>query len=443
MFGEPIEQRCRHLGVSEYERPFAEDPVGVDHDGGPPRDHCSPGLVSARYGVSAVHNTLDISVQTYKDTVIHFWSEPSSGWKAMRTYLMDTRMSSRRTEAVEPRLPARDEGRVDRNRHHRIAVIVADGFSLVTLSGLLEPIRIANQFSNGSRIHCKTVGLETRHVISSGGLKIDLDHNLGSYAKEAFLELPDAVILCSGDRVEHQSNWLLRSLLRRLISKNVEITAVGTATWLLADAGLLHGRKCTIHWSKAALFAETYRDVKIQNRILLQEGRLVTSPGEVATFDLCLNLIASLFGDPTAELVSDYLVKGTTRHPETRQYRPPALKYATFDDNLIGIISLMEENIAAPQALRKRLSRGKLSRRQVQRLFRNKLGVSPYQYYRKLRLDRAKDLLGSTDMTVLEIAIACGFSSSSQFSKCFRDEFSCRPSDVRARTPLQHVPSWP
>lgn len=312
-----------------------------------------------------------------------------------------------------------------------IAVMVVDGFSLATLAGILEPIRIANQLCDEARLVCTTIGLAGKAAVCSAGLEIDLDDCLDAYARKLSFETPDVFVICSGERVEKQCSLSLRSLLSRLNRKGVELHAVGTASWLLADAGLLEGRECTIHWTKAASFAEKYRDVRIQNRILLNDGKLFSSPGELATFDLCLSLIARILGDDRAELVSEYLVKGLVRHPETRQYRPHALRHAALDENLSSIIDLMEDNVSSARPMKDILGKLKLSRRQIERIFRNKLGSTPYQYYRRMRLERSRDLLRSSDMSILDISIACGFSSASQFNKSFRDVFSCRPSDMK------------
>lgn len=312
-----------------------------------------------------------------------------------------------------------------------VLIVVVDGFSLMSLSGLVEPLKQANEVAGQGHFRWRTIGIDRAQATSSSGISVALDGCLGDLHAGDIQTRPDTVLVCAGDGVEGHASWQVRSFLQRMRRHGAMIGGVGTGAWLLADAGLLAGRECTIHWSKIPAFAEKFRDARIENRLIQQDDNIHTCAGEMAAFDMSIGLINHSIGHDTGQRVSNHFVADMARAPNDRQRLPQTLKYRSPSDPMVRAIALMESNIATPKTMSEIASQTGLSRRQLERLFKQHLGSTPHHYYLALRLDWARDLLRQTKIPVTEVAIASGFASTSQFSKSFRDAYACRPSDVR------------
>ncbi|PWK76918.1 GlxA family transcriptional regulator [Aminobacter sp. AP02] len=312
-----------------------------------------------------------------------------------------------------------------------ILILVVDGFSLMSLSGLIEPLKQANDIAQQGHFRWRTIGIERAQATSSSGISVKLDGCLGEQHSGSFHGLPATILICAGEDVENHASWQIRSFLHRMKRWGVSIGGVGTGAWLVADAGLLAGRDCTIHWSKIPAFAEKFRDARIDNRLIQQDENIYTCAGEMAAFDMSIGMINRIIGHETGRRVSNHFVTDLARAPNDRQRLPKALKYRTPGDPMVRAIALMESNIATPKTMGEIATQTGLSRRQLERLFKQHLDSTPYHYYLTLRLDWARDLLRQTRIPITEVAIASGFTSTSQFSKSFKDAYACRPSDLR------------
>lgn len=312
-----------------------------------------------------------------------------------------------------------------------VLILVVDGFSLMSLSGLVEPLKQANDVAGQGHFCWRTIGIDKAQATSSSGISVGLDGCLGGLHAGDILARPDTVLVCAGEGVEHYAAWQVRSFLQRMRRHGAMIGGVGTGAWLVADAGLLAGRDCTIHWSRIPAFAEKFRDARIENRLIQQDDNVYTCAGEMAAFDMSIDMINRAIGHDTGQRVSNHFVADIARAPNDRQRLPQTLKYRSPSDPMVRAIALMESNIATPRTMSEIASQTGLSRRQLERLFKQHLGSTPHHYYLALRLDWARDLLRQTRIPVTEVAIASGFASTSQFSKSFRDAYACRPSDVR------------
>ena len=158
---------------------------------------------------------------------------------------------------------------------------------------------------------------------------------------------------------------------------------------------------------------------------------------EVGSLDMMLNLITQMHGRPLAAMVSEELICDRIRGRNDRQRIPLRLHLGTGQPKLEEAVALMEANLEEPMSLDELAGHVQLSRRQLERLFRKHLGCVPTRYYLELRLARARQLLLQTNLSIVDVAFACGFVSAPHFSKCYRDHFQIPPRDERR---LQHAP---
>lgn len=314
-----------------------------------------------------------------------------------------------------------------------LVVLLFPGFSHVCLSSMIEPLRLANTIANRQLFRWHLMSVDGAPVEGSGGIVVNV---MGSFDEERRrLEIgkpPDAAMVCAGDGVEqHGSNHVL-SLLRLYARRGAWLYGIGTGTWLLAKSGLLSGVRCTIHWPKIAALSETFDRLTIADALFVRDGPFVTCAGGFAAFDMVIDILERQFGADLARAVCRHMTTDYRRDGASSQAAPPGLRFAGISDKLVRTIRLMEQNLEEPLSLNDIAERVHLSRRQLERLFHRYLAVTPLRYYLSLRIERARQLIESTNLPILGIAIACGFASSSHFAKVFRDYLGKPPSSLRS-----------
>jgi transcriptional regulator GlxA family with amidase domain len=323
------------------------------------------------------------------------------------------------------RLPATSCGQLTTD----FLVLVLPGFSQFCLSSLIDPLRLANSLSGSDTFRWRLVSRDGNSVQCASGITVEVSGNL--VAQQKTLGRRSALVILAVEAVERHSAPDLRGVLRRCARDKVPIYALGTATWLLAEAAILGQARCTIHWRRMAALSETFRDLAIDDALFVHDGQIVTCAGEFAAFDLAIDLIRMQCGIDLVRSICQHVAVDRWRERGTRQSVPSDMRYAGAARRLLPIIQLMEKHLEEPLSMGEISRRVLLSRRQIGRLFVQFLSTTPWRHYLALRLTRAHQLLELTDMPIIDVAVACGFVSSSHFSKAFRDHFSLSPTDLR------------
>lgn len=149
--------------------------------------------------------------------------------------------------------------------------------------------------------------------------------------------------------------------------------------------------------------------------------------------DMALEVIARRHGAKLAIDVSEQLIHDRIRTRSDQQRMALVKRLGTHNRRVVESVALMEQNLEEPLTLEEVASRVEVSVRQLQRLFEQELNATPRQWYLQLRTKRARRLLAETDLTVLAVGVACGFSSSSSFARTFRAHYGCSPRQVREK----------
>ena len=169
--------------------------------------------------------------------------------------------------------------------------------------------------------------------------------------------------------------------------------------------------------------------------IVIEIGRQVIScAGGTAAIDMMLALITRAHGRELAARVSEQFVLGRIRSQGDHQRMEIAARYGLHNRKTIQIVKLMQEHIEDPLSANDLAGMIAVTRRQLERLFSTHLHDTPARFYVGVRLDRARELLQQTDMGILAVGVACGFSSSSHFSRAYRTRFGNSPKEERARS---------
>ena len=215
--------------------------------------------------------------------------------------------------------------------------------------------------------------------------------------------------------------------LRREARRGMAIGAVCTGAQVIAEAGLLDGRRCTIHWENRDSFEEDFPEIELTPNVYVIDRDRYTAAGGTASTDLMLKLIAQRHGAELANLVADQMIHTSIRSDKDEQRLSIPTRIGVRHPKLATVIHRMEEHIEEPVSPMVLARDVGMSTRQLERLFRRYLNRSPKRYYMELRLGKARNLLMQTDMSVINVALACGFASPSHFSKCYRALYKTTP----------------
>jgi len=308
---------------------------------------------------------------------------------------------------------------------HRIGFILVPNFSLIAFAGAIETLRLANRSSGENLYRYLVFTVDGAPVRASNGVEITPDGGLNEASSL------DTVMVCSGADVQRYSNKSVDSYLRRMARSGADIGAICTGSYILARVGLLDGYRCTIHWENLAGFIEEFPLIEIANELFEIDRNRFTCSGGTAAIDLMLNLVGRQHGHNLAAAIADQCMHDRIRDQHDRQRMSLPARLGVRHPKLLSVIELMEQNLEEPLTRTDLAQNAGLSTRQLERLFRKYLVRSPARYYLELRLDRARLLLLQTNMSIIDVALACGFVSASHFSKCYRDFFGRTPRKER------------
>ena len=303
----------------------------------------------------------------------------------------------------------------------RFVFVLLDQFTMLCLSSAVEALRIANRMSGEELFEWVLVGEGGDYAQSSAGIWFRLDGDLEEVQRD------DVVLVCGGLDVASATSKRLLSWLRREARKGPVIGGLCTAGYSLAKAGLLDGKRATIHWENQDSFTEEFEEVTLTKSVFVIDGNRITTAGGTASIDLMLKLIAEEQGEDLANLVADQLIYTSIRTDQDTQRLSIPTRIGVRHPKLGAVIRMMEQNIEDPISPSQLAEDVGMSTRQLERLFRRYLNRSPKRYYMELRLGKARNLLMQTDMSVINVALACGFASPSHFSKCYRAHYDTTP----------------
>ncbi|WP_343214100.1 GlxA family transcriptional regulator [Ensifer oleiphilus] len=324
----------------------------------------------------------------------------------------------------------------------RFTFYLLDGYTQHAFSSALEPLRLANAVMGRPYYSWRLLTRDGQPARSSCGMRMAADGALAS-EQDGLQELdrPHMTVVCGGSAVPpadgKAEGWLRMSRRGR-----VPIAGLAGGLYSLARSGVLDGRRCAVHWEHFPDFSERFFETKARQTAFEIDGELYTCAGGNAPFDMFLRIVEDDLGRDVANRVCEVALSERVREAGERQRLPLQTRVGIDNRLLIDIIEQMEANIAEPLKLAEMTPSTGLSRRQVERLFKREMGRSPKRYYLQMRLERANLFLVNSTLPVFEIAVACGFSSASHFSRTYREIYGCTPQHTRtAELERRRLPS--
>ena len=301
-----------------------------------------------------------------------------------------------------------------------IAFLLLPGTSMACLSAAVSVLSNANKLAEKTLYRWTLSSRDGDAVLSDEGFEVSVQQSMSGLDPARL----DKLIVCGGQACE--DSQILR-WLRQAGSFNLSIGAFGAGSYPLARAGLLDDYCCTTHWEYLAAMQEEYPRLLLSSQLYVVDKNRFSCAGGSDVQDLLLYFVGTDHGQTLAMAISDMLICRTRLSSEPQRMGHSRQHSVYMPVCLQDAILLMESNIEEPLSLQEISDLLGISRRQVERLFRKYLDSQPSRYYMELRLNRARDLLQKTSKSITEISIACGFSSTSHFSKNVKDQFGCSP----------------
>jgi transcriptional regulator GlxA family with amidase domain len=223
----------------------------------------------------------------------------------------------------------------------------------------------------------------------------------------------------------------LSSALKQLVRSGCVIGGLSAGVYPLAQLGLLDGYRAAVHWRWQDDFAERFPKVIATSHLFDWDRDRMTACGGLSVLDLLLALLARDHGAELAGAVSEELVVERIREGGERQRIPLQNRLGSSHPKLTQAVLLMEANIEEPLTTDEIAQHVCVSRRQLERIFKQYLNRVPSQYYLELRLNKARQMLMQTSKSIIQIGLSCGFSSGPHFSSAYRNFFGATPREDR------------
>jgi len=307
-----------------------------------------------------------------------------------------------------------------------IVFLLLPNFSMIALYSALEPLRVANRFA-GELFSWRFSSVDGNAVVASNGIPVSVSEGLPSVGR------PNLVVVCASYDHQQAITPDLRTALRKLDVAGVWLGGLDTGPIVLAEAGVLDGRRATCHWETLSAMREDHPRIFVTDALYEIDGSRLTCSGGTAPLDMMLAWIASLHGSSLATRVADTLVHARHGEAPGGTRIPARTRYGVDDSAILTAISAMENHLEDLLRLEDLAETAGVSSRQLERRFKRSLGMSPMRFYLSLRLERAEHLLMYSRLSVRDAGLASGFSSIAQFSRAYKARYGLSPSHHRRK----------
>ena len=313
----------------------------------------------------------------------------------------------------------------------RFGFLTLPSYSMIACANAIEALRMANRVAGTAVYSWQTVTLDGHPAAASNGLMLTPCAMLS--AADKF----DIVFVVGGVDVRNAVDRNVAAALRKLAREGTALGALCTGTFALAEARLLHGYRCAIHWENLSAIREEFPDVDFVEDMYCIDRDRITCTGGIAPLDLMMAIVRARLGVRVASQVSAQFLMERNRAADERQSKQASASNRATPRPVNEAVRLIEDTIEAPLSTEDVAKSVRLSTRQLERLFRRHLGISPAAFAAAARLDRARTLLRQTAMPVTDVGIACGFTSASHFSTAYRSRFGHAPRSERTPQPAK------
>lgn len=307
----------------------------------------------------------------------------------------------------------------------RFGFLLLDSYSMIAFANALEVLRMANLLSGQPLYSWCVATVNGAQGAASNGLVFAQPGSL------ADLDACDLVFVCGGVEVQKAISDAVVQDLRRRAARGQALGGLCTGAHALAEAGVMDGYRCAVHWENLSALREACPKVRFALEVFVIDRDRVTASGGIAPLHLMLHLVRGHHGNKLAMAISEQFIVDRVRDQSDQQRLPQPEFVGPGYEHLVEATALMAANIEEPLPLSEIADATGVSLRQLERLFHRYHDMTPAQHYLTLRLRRARELLAHTSAPIMQITVACGFQTASHFCKAYRAQFGHSPSEHR------------
>lgn len=313
-----------------------------------------------------------------------------------------------------------------------VTLLLADQCSAASAAIAMEMFNAANYFSGGKTpvFELVTASLLGGEVTTLGGQRLQVDYALDEIAETELVLIPGFLFTLKDvlPTFTLYGNWL-----RRQHDQGASVAAMCTASFMLAEIGLLETRRATTHWAYAELFQRRYPHLQLEvQHMVCEDNRLITSGGASAALDLLLHLIRRFASLELAQQCSRHLLIDNVRS-EQSSYVLWSMPKSHGDLEILQVQNWLDEHFVEPLLIDELAQRFGFGVRNFKRRFKDATGYTPIAYLQTLRLEQAKQLLETTQMSLDSITYKVGYEDSNSFRRLFLQRVGLLPTAYRKK----------
>ena len=318
---------------------------------------------------------------------------------------------------------------------HRVVMLAFPDVQILDVTGPLEVFHIASQALERTRperprYETEIVAPAAGPVHTSGGIEIVAHRALRSVHGEI-----DTLMVAGGQGTRTiVTNDEVVGWLRRTAPRARRVASVCTGTLLLAEAGLLDGRRVTTHWGFAGELARRYPGTHVDpDPVYVRDGNIWSSAGVTAGMDLALALVEQDHGRDLALLVARWLVLFLRRPGGQSQFSAQLAQQVADREPIRDVQAWIQDHPADDLSVERLAERAAMSPRNFARVFTREVGLTPARFVERARVEAARHRLEESRSSVEEIASGCGFGSPETMRRAFLRNVRVSPADYRSR----------
>lgn len=311
-------------------------------------------------------------------------------------------------------------------RSRVVVIVVFDDVTMLDVAGAGEVFAEANRF--GGDYDIRIASVDGCDVATSVGIRMGVTDSIAS------IESADTVLVAGSDSIPSRPiDPALVEAVKSVASRTRRLGSICTGSFILAQAGLLSGRRATTHWRETRRLARAFPDITVEpDALFVRDGDVFTSAGVSSGIDLALALVEQDHGADLVRDVARWLVVYLKRAGGQSQFSALIEANPPPQSALRAVTEAIAANPAADHSVKSLAVRASLSTRQLTRLFRSELGMTPAEYVEMIRIDAARAALDA-GRTVTDTAHLAGFGSTETLRRAFVEHLGVSPKAYRDR----------
>lgn len=304
-----------------------------------------------------------------------------------------------------------------------IDIILADGFVLTELAGVVDVLRLANRVTGQGLFDWHYLSVNGGPVTSSAAASVPTD-TIGGRSDAQ-------VVVVLGNADADHPDLSLAPTIAQYVTRQAQVVLLSEAAGRYITDRQDQSSRHTTHWENRAVLSEKLGLFDTKSALVVRDGPIITCAGMSATVDVMLSIVSPFLSSAAMLTVTDILLHDRIRHHNTLQPFGGSRSVATGDADLDLCIGVMQDHIEAPLAIAEIAAKTHISKRSLERKFQRIMHATPNGFYRELRLNRANNLLLNTEMSIQEIGLACGFPGG--FTGIYKQTFGMTPQMARKK----------